>query len=143
MKVQKMISLDEETARQVKEKDLNLSQYCNESLRQYLVLDGVDVEKVNVELTRSKLLSLQKKSIKLNVEMRQLRNILKVYDELQEERKEKVLLAKKQHLEQKQKCKQCGLVPMGKTHKFKIGIICDSCFKTQSKGNINRWMKPK
>jgi predicted Zn-ribbon and HTH transcriptional regulator len=135
------VSLDIEVLDRLRPKKINLSGELNAYLHSLADLEDKDVMKYDIEIDKRRLNDLTAKQAEINVEIRKLTGKLNVYEETKKAAELADIEAKKQAAIDAQTCKNCGIVinPGLKSHKFKVGLICNACFMSSGKEAYAKW----
>jgi len=134
------ITIDIDVYDKLKSHRLNISGEINNYLKNYLDVDK-DGEFFDILIEKSKLDELRTKQIEINSLITNLNSKIEAYEQRRKEAEIKRIELEKQKAIEAQTCKNCGIVinPGLKSHKFKIGLICNGCFMSSGKGAYTKW----
>ena len=135
------VSLDIEVLDRLRPKKINLSGELNAYLHSLVNLEDKDVMKYDIELDKRRLTDLTVKQAEMGAEIRKITGRLNIYEETKKAAELADIEAKKQAAIEAQTCKNCGVLinPELKSHKFAIGLICNSCFMSSGKEGFKKW----
>lgn len=141
MKVQTMVTIDEELKRIAKRHQICISTALNEYLQVLVDRQEQDVDGINIELERNKLSKLQKKASSVQIEINTCQKNILNWENKQQKKEEERLKKEKDLIESQSKCMNCGNPIQHKSHKFKVGNVCNACYMTSTSEDIEKWNK--
>lgn len=141
MKVQTMVTIDENLKRMAKRHEICISKAISDYLQVLVDRQNQNIDGINIEITRNKIVSLQKKITDLQVELNSLQKDAAKWEDIQEKNEEKRLNEEKEIIESQKKCINCGNIIQFKSHKFNAGKICNPCFLGSDSESIKKWSK--
>ena len=98
-----------------------------------------DLNDINLELLRMKIVTLENQKIKIDSELNANRTMLQNAEKTREEDRIKDLEKEKEKIENSKKCAICNFVRADaiKMHNFPIGQVCNTCF--MEKRDAKKW----
>ena len=134
------ISIDVDVYDKLKGHRLNISGEINTYLKNYLDVDR-DGEFFDIMIEKQRLEELKIKQIEISSHITNINSKVEAYEQRRKEAEIKRIELEKQKAIEAQTCKNCGIVinPGLKSHKFKVGLICNACFMSSGKDGFKKW----
>ena len=143
MKSKVTINMDSFLLDEAKQYRINISQSAEEAVQSKIGILKGDASTVDKRLLIAQIEKTEKKAVKINVELVELRQQMKGIEEYESKKEETKLIKEKKAIEQQAMCSNCGLQIATKSHKFPIGLICNACFMCSNATQFNKWNQVK
>lgn len=108
-------------------------------IENYISYDNKEVSKVDQVKTENEMQLIEERLKEDSARLRILKDTALKLDMAQKEEAARVLEAAQMEKERESKCFNCGSILGFKFHRFNKGNICQSCFLSSHKEDIDRW----
>ena len=137
------LTVEHDLLEQVRRYNINMSGEFEKLLTQLVAFNQDNVEGISRELLIIDINKLKSKKSQIDIELSSKLKSLEMIDEMIKKKEEVILQEKKESIEAKRKCINCGLEHNEeiKFHTFKKGLVCNFCYLKSNTKQIVEWMK--
>jgi formylmethanofuran dehydrogenase subunit E len=135
------ITVDVITLQKCKDYQINISGSCNDFLNSLILRKEQDVSKINFQIEKKKLDSIQDQISRLQADYMVTEAKLKKFEEIEKTKEIKKLEDEKKEIEKQTKCHNCGTL-YGENYPFVTfnkTKICKTCFRSSNNEQVKRW----
>ncbi len=135
------ITVDYEYWLKAKELNINLSRSFNDFLGTLIAQTGRDINKINILMVQKELAKLKTQMASIASEITQKESLVVQYQAIQDKKQKELLEKEKDRIMKSKTCLKCQreLTKEEKQVSFPKGIVCQGCFMTASKDDVNDW----